>query len=442
MRWTVLFVAAAATTCCGDDTQVRDADSQAKDAGRDAARPDAGRRDAARPDTGIDAGPVDPGWRRFPDIPPDCDFQLAEDPDLAVGRFRFEACPNRVSGCRQLVVDWPTVSGRLQTLRMFQRGSFHEGHGYVTFARSAPTAIQYLERIVLRDDGQVAAASRVLLSDSVRRTCLSPDLFVGQGKWGAILALPGRSEDVLGPTVVYGGDLSDPAGTVHRVVTLTEAEFGSPLDGLQRLRVGSERLSGFDVSQEVWSLGWDGDARVLPEPSGHLSSADAVVGDAVFYTTLGSRNLIHLAVGSSPAFDFLDPDDGSEATSLESDGVEMAWFQGYERGIDFMDFRRVELWTSPFTTDPAAVRPRRVLVRDRPSMSFLEMGSGHAAIQETGGPAIVRLSDGMRWTVTPPPDREFGRVAYLGAEEFAIAVGRPMSGDHETIQFIRYDALP
>jgi hypothetical protein len=440
-----LAVAAAATTCCGDDSEVRDTGSQTKDAGRDAARPDAGGRDAARPDTGIDAGPVDPGWRRFPDIPPGCDFQIAEDPDLAVGRFRFEPCPNRASGCRQLVVDWPFVGPGLYTLRMFDRGSFHDGHGYMNIVRSAPTALQYYERIILRDDGQVAVATRILRSDGVRRTCLSPELFVGEGKWGAILALPGDSEDVLGPTVVYGGELADPVGTVRRIVTLTEAEFGNPIDGLQRLRVGSSRMSGYDRSQEVWSIGWDGDARALPEPPGDLSSDDSVVGDAVFYSTLGVRNFISVAVGSSPARVFIDPDDGSEAASLESDGVDMAWYQGYERGIDFLDFGRVELWSAPFTTDPAELRPRRVTVRTRPVIGSDNMvGSSYVALlAEVEGNVVVRLRDGVRWTVTPPPDRQFGRFGYLGEEEFAIAVVRPpMSSDLETIQLIRYDALP
>jgi hypothetical protein len=445
MRWTVLFVAAAATTCCGDETQVRDADSQAKDAGRDAARPDARRRDAARPDTGIDAGPVDPGWRRFPDIPPGCDFQIAEDPDLAVGRFGFEPCPNRSTGCRQLVVDWPIVRPPLQTLRMSFQGGFHDGHGYLTFVRSAPTAVQYLERIVLRDDGQVMVASRILMADRVRPTCLSPALFVGEGKWAAILALPGASEEVLGPSVVFGGELMDPIGTVRRIVTLTEVEFGNPIDGLQYLRVGSRRISGFDRSQEVWSIGWDGDARALPEPPGELSSADSAVGDAVFYSTLGARNFISVAVGSSAAGVFIDPDDGSEAVSLESDGVDMAWYQGYERGIDFLDFGRVELWTAPFTTNPAELRPRRVTVRSRPVIgSDNIVGSGYAALlAEAEGDVVVRLRDGVRWTVTPPPDRQFGRFGYLGEEEFAVGVVRPpMSSDLETIQLIRYDALP
>jgi hypothetical protein len=430
------------TTCCADDSGAPTDASATRDAGHDAGR-DATTRDAALLDAGpADAGPIDPGWRRMPGIPTGCDVQLAENAELATGVFRFEACPARATGCRQLVVDWPLRPYPIHSLFPFWRGDYDEGHGYVVFWRHASDPV-FVDGIVLRDDGAAAVAVRFLQATDTNRACAAPMPAVGGGKYAIILTERALTPDEVGPTHVYGGDLADPVGTFHRVVTLGEAEFGSRLEALQYLRVGSERIAGFSNGQEVLSIGWDGSFTQLSEPPGDVSEPGPVVEDAVFYTTLGAtRNSVHVAVGAAPARELVTPGDGVHAFMLETDGRDMVWMQGYERE-GLLEFGRIEIWTSPFALDSSDLRPRYVAQKTRPVQdAFISAGYGFVGMTGEAGAEIYRLSDGMLWTASPPPDRTFGPIYYTGEDEFAIGVPRPMSTQTETIQYIRYDALP
>lgn len=104
--------------------------------------------------------------------------------------------------------------------------------------------------------------------------------------------------------------------------------------------------------------------------------------------------------------------------------------------------------TSPFTTDPAALAPRRV--RRDPSiayasgMSAYQVGCGHAATAGANDVHLVRLADGRAWDLLHTQQVWHGSsVVGLTCDELFVVASIWVDGvvQDATIQRIRLDAL-
>src|SRR5690606_8628547 len=135
-----------------------------------------------------------------------------------------------------------------------------------------------------------------------------------------------------------------------------------------------------------------------------------------------------------------------EVGQIGADREHLVWSQMSER-IDFHNYGRVELWTSPFATDGEALRPRRVSdLLGSYAVVDLHYGAGHVLVAEhTGVVTVYSLESGRIGSLASPEGTEWRNpfMIYLGPEEVALAprfLGLPST--RTKLQFIRYDSIP
>lgn len=149
---------------------------------------------------------------------------------------------------------------------------------------------------------------------------------------------------------------------------------------------------------EVTSLATD------PE---NLQISDIVLsGDAAFWD---ANDSLQAAIGSwDPAHGtrqlvrFLG-DHTKGAGGLGTDGKDMVWSygEGKQPGDDISTYPTRSIMTAPFTTDPAALKPRRL--RSQPGetigVTTWVLGCGYAAHVSGLGAIVVRIADGVSWVL-------------------------------------------
>ncbi|MDP3278400.1 MAG: hypothetical protein Q8Q09_24640, partial [Deltaproteobacteria bacterium] len=154
----------------------------------------------------------------------------------------------------------------------------------------------------------------------------------------------------------------------------------------------------------------------------------------------------------------LVPAPGGDAHAFGTDGIEMAWLEGIGRDrqnspADGNIFTTNELYTAPYTTDPARVQRRLVgRLPDLRTVSSGALGDGYY-LYPSSNPwpqpfsiTVVRLRDGAYWRLHPGEGFEWtpGAPVWIGHGE--IALGRsflvaPQRGELRSLQRIRLDAL-
>ena len=146
------------------------------------------------------------------------------------------------------------------------------------------------------------------------------------------------------------------------------------------------------------------------------------------------------------------PDDPTRgAGSPGTDGVDLVWMEGSGRQPGDATYPTRSIMTSPWTTDPAALKPRRL--RSDLDTGFatddsrFRVGCGRAA--KGGGVSnhdaqIVNLADGTGWNLVHTPQVwRTSTVVGLTCDEIILVVqyweGGVIQG--ATLQRIRFDAL-
>jgi REP element-mobilizing transposase RayT len=130
-------------------------------------------------------------------------------------------------------------------------------------------------------------------------------------------------------------------------------------------------------------------------------------GDALFWQTSSQyRSGINVwtpAAGAKPFVRWVG--DGTRgAGNFGTDGVDMVWSQGEGKQPTETLYPTRSVMTAPFTSDPAAVVPRRLRAQPPADVSIgvqpFQVGCGYAA--HGGGSCdvlVVRLADGWGWTI-------------------------------------------
>lgn len=436
--FSLLLLTLAAGCSCGDSTPGRDAGRDAgRDSGTDAGRRfDAGPRDAgrdARP-TERDAGP--PQWMRLAGLPEACVVEMAHRPE-AMGPIRIEPC-TAPSRCRRLAPDW--VAETVPKMTVVGAGT-DVLHGYVGFLRttgSEDSSSRMDAVLVARDDGVVVGAW-------IRRTpdvvCNIFPLAIGQGR--IAFAVTSETDEWI-----FGGDIADVPATVRLIVHFARSEVSGNF--VQRMVVARD-VVGIETAPDNRVLfgRWDGTWSTVGSAmlDGQLAYVASAWNDALFFHSYGSSASVpyraRVSVGGAPNVVLVERD-GAEAGPIFAHGGDMAWAHLYERVDGY--FSRVEIWTSPFATDPAAVVPRRLADSpDRLSHAYGRAGPGHVAFLEVtppGGIAVYDLTDGRRALIQPLPDSTTIDASYLTADEIAVSDGRTTrTGIESTVRIFRFDAL-
>jgi len=234
-----------------------------------------------------------------------------------------------------------------------------------------------------------------------------------RGKYAVLLGAPGVAPGESSPVRVldYATDLR---GVTPRFVD------------------ASERTMGFSIEQGVAyiPLQTRDPVRVLREPVGALYSDVVVQGDVLFWEAGFSagaalRSEEWFVRGNDAPRRLLDSG-ANDLRGFDTDGVVMAWVIGLETVRGPSAFSRSELWVAPYTTDPSAIRARRLLSFGRSSYTGLHvMQNGYYVAGDGDQPFyVINLSDGSYWQIDQIPggmrllspafvsDTEVGFMAY------------------------------
>ncbi len=400
-----------------------DASDAAFEAGLDSTSPDS--NDASAPaDADAQATcapqPIPPdvpqGWVEYPVM--DCKYRLYVPPsrDLLPPPLAWEACTQDLGpdsyNCRQIKVDWPTDIKPPYAIGG-EAPAYVDADGKVvmqlakTYRREGTSGRETaFMSIVVEADGPVRQAFW-----NNYQTGQIPPLWLTQRG-----VAPGKSSWVIsewsGGTsirdVSVGGD-----DTLLSPPVLLDVLDSSP--DVATVVAGSDYYveTGYNFRVRAW----DGADMGLAAQGAGAYSPPTWVGPTLLF-----------ALESFPAYRVRrwTAQDGAQelvgfgsdmtkgAGDPGSDGKDLVWIQGESLGPNDTDFPVKSIMTSPFSTDPSKIQPRRLRRWDVQSIGTGSMapavGCGRAAFPyplNTGNPRdsgllVVRLSDGVSWLLPNP----------------------------------------
>lgn len=429
------------------------------DAGRDAGEADSGRDasadggwDAGR-DGGIDAGSA-PGWRRVEGLPEPCPVWVADDPSAVLPPLRFEPCPGRAEGCRQVVVDWPVLD-EPSTLRPrfgLRRQHYVDGERTLFGYRrnSPPWQGDYEYYVVAASSGEHLAVVRTL--PPTREQLESPI------DWcGATSIAPGPDGYVFMVSEIREGTNSYIARARYDDPGAVERLWEPPESTTRSAEIA-------DTSYEVTAV-----TALFPEEALYLTGSEAVTvcpaGPGTPYCTIGGVVEQHMIMsandesgwrvvvagpGDATFQDLIDTPDADDRVP-RADGEHIVWMHGVYPYVGGRP-SRTELWASPYATEPGGVAPRFInRLNVRGPNAGIGVGNGwawtlerEAALDTSDVISVFHdLATGERRIFHYPAREKPMEAVYLGRDEVGIGV-LPFDSfqDAKTLRFIRYDSLP
>ncbi len=336
-----------------------------------------------------------PGWAKWDDWASAQPFCYAVDPASTVAPIEWEACDKLAAmptGCKQMKLDWPHDAIAMAVVAsVFIESS---GAPIISFGRVNRSAEEpnFIMPMVAEANGVVRSA----LLDTRK----SPTTYA----WGYSTSLRGVGE----------------LRALMQVASIDDSES----EALVGLLAGEPRPvleygfttpggHGFAASTDIWGT-WDSNRILIakwgeepqevwgPEQSGYQQTRLMPFGEFATWHEGDAEhsNLIawNPEDGAYPFISFGN-DDTQGAEAIGTDGVDMVWIQSSGR-LPNGDYAVRDVMTSPFTTDPQALDPRRLrsypdtYTNNRPTA----VGCGYAAFSYTPGKVmVIRLADGYWW---------------------------------------------
>lgn len=399
------------------------------------------------------------GWRPWAcwSQNPACMVWIADDPETQAAPVEWEPCAAgspAVQGCQQMTRPWPFDSyGAIgDTYPSIPRLDTFTSPAVLRLLRisvdSAGSDASYAEWVAAEPNGVVRYAIRKPFTPSAN--CAFQDYDLNEGMW--IFAPKGDDTLPVSESPLDGAMLIDVHAKEVALIYRDERPASSTW------RAGRERLtrrSGQDLHLHDLAVQ---DDVLLQSPSADALSAHSTTRIQI----LGQRVVWEVSSSSTLGIRAYDPERGPHdlirdledpthgAGTPGTDGIDLVWMEGRGRQPGDVTYPVRDVMTSPFTTDPAALEPRRL--RSDPSTSFglsetgYRVACGHAA--KTGETPqdvrIVRLSDGHAWQILHTElTWQSSAIVGLTCDEVFLVVqfwedGEPMGS---TIQRIRLDAL-
>jgi hypothetical protein len=259
-------------------------------------------------------------------------------------------------------------------------------------------------RLIAEADGPVHTAHLYPYSDSFKCQYLGDDLFDGRYLMAALTQ--------TGPIAVDGG-AAEEHGAIGGSIDAPNPSVLLRVKELSNWKISSKWLAQLTLG---WVKAWSWDAKTSApvyessnDPDGLQPHVPLVRGSEVF-VPVGDLHLC--GVMSWNPQDGVRPllrwygDQTRAAGNFGTDGKDMVWTQSQGAGACLNDGPNPEVWTAPYTTDPAVLKTTAHRVRsDLGGMSPdpFAVGLGYAArYGQYGSPpavsiSIIRLSDGNRW---------------------------------------------
>ena len=358
--------------------------------------------DLPRPDV------VPEGWVPWRDWSCECPFWVPTKPEDMPAPFQWQPCsadgPTGVE-CEELVLDY--AFGDELGMGISRMGTDADGKPVIATQRAGSKGTQ---TFIAEPDGKVLFA---MMRDTVYwGGCRAVVSGVDHGRFGIKLRGDGTTPD---------GDTSDVDGLLYgdlgdlRPHVAPLRDDGAPVWGwtmgagfwvnsMSKSPVQAVAIAeDFSTSFALWPPA-GGDPDGLPLVTGGYSPV--VVGRDILFS-VGT-----LAMAGVMAYDdqrgvhplirtYGDPNLG--AAGLGTDGKDMVWTLGEGHAPGVLGFVKRSVWTAPYTTDPSALKPRRL--RSDPAMDLgvneFVVGCGYAthADPDAQNTLLVRLSDGVAWTL-------------------------------------------
>lgn len=405
-------VAAQAGFACSPTTRGRDAGSETQrgDAGDGASDLPPVRivREAGATDSGgwADVPPppgVPDGWIPFTDYPdPDCHFYVPGSRSLLPPPVEWRPCdrpPQPASiACEQMKITWPaSINGALGWPIASQAWLQPDGTYTMAIVRGLPGTTYYL---VADADGPVHSA--LLTVDETRCLPYPNDLRDGRVVYKVFEAdASGRLSEYGGGALVSGIDdlrpraylrFQDQIARGYLVGLPGVLEVQSYPTSVLILHDWTDPSSMATISSAARDNGlqqipdaFQGGALLLEANSGAISklrtwTLDSGVVDLIPFGTDVTQGVANLAANET----------------------DMVWLHATGRTSGTGAYPAVEYMTSPFTTDPSRVQPRRL--RSDADLHFgtglTQIGCGFASWVRTDAIRVVRLSDGTSWLLS------------------------------------------
>ncbi len=377
---------------------------------------------------------VPQGWVRDQTYDPSCLFYVPTNGAQLPPPPTWEACPSHAlptgTDCRLMAVDWTPVS---QTDGGAAETGWYRADGSLVLAirRAVNTPPNSMYELFTSPDGPVYSA---LLITS-HPTCSAAfargydDRFVlgvyerGESRGG----LFGRL-DAVAPTV-----------GVHLPKQEISYAFYASAFGPIVGTISSNHFYSWEGSDlgAFWSRAQD-DGLALGDVQ--------ATATALFWPASDQyRHKVNVYTPGGGVRSFLSKDFELDRgyTSLGTDGHDLVWLEGMGRPKGAALFDSLRIMTAPYTTDPAAVTPRRLRSEVGGVLSSADafvVGCGHAAISTSEHIRVVRLSDGQSWILPKPESGPWSwrrPIAVTCDEIFAMAT----SAGASRLARIRIDSL-
>jgi hypothetical protein len=388
----------------------------------------------------------------------DCMYRLYVPPnrELLPPPLIWEPCTQDLGPdsyeCRQIKVDWPTV----------YPAPYAIGGEAPAYVDADGKVVMQLRKVYSRDTDQgreSAYLAMVVEADGPVRQALWQDYYPMQSRPVGLLQsaiAPGKSSWMV---------LQVSGGTIFRDVSMggDDTLLRPPvlLDVLESSPEAATVVAGSDYYVETgysWRVrGWDGTDKGFAAHGAGAYSPPTWVGPVLLfaYEVFPTYRVLRWTEqdGTRELVGF-----GSDLTkgagNPGSDGKDLVWVQGEGLGPDDTEFPVKSIMTSPFSTDPSKIQPRRLRKWEvggsigTGSMAPA-VGCGRAAFgyffgsseADKGGLLVVRLADGVSWLIhhTPQPGPAWSwPIAVTCTEVFSMFIGR---GGLLTVRRIRLDSL-
>lgn len=243
--------------------------------------------------------------------------------------------------------------------------------------------------------------------------------------------------------------------------TSPQPDFVLPIqygNALQKVELSGEVIL-FQVQPADWVMMVDartGEWRRLshlPERHGSPQLLH-LVGDHAIWEAWGNEQiwLEHATLSGDTAL-FYEVPDGGDVRGSATDGIDLVWMEAHGRPCVYgcpEPYERVEIWTAPYTRDPAALEPRFVARARARGGNAKVAGHRYAYLQriegDTGEPTyeivIADLADGRQRAWRAPAPWEMYSLLAMSEEEMLVEVRSPENGQDGTLFRVRFDSLP
>jgi hypothetical protein len=202
---------------------------------------------------------------------------------------------------------------------------------------------------------------------------------------------------------ILGGATSDfrPTVAVHLDTTTTHVAYSAPFAIL-------DLTLSFEFRQFAWRDGSALGTLWSPTMDDNAQQGTPTFGPDSMIWGAGAYHWIHAYRAGGSVVNLLyagmDPNHGYDDPG--TDGTDLVWIEAVaaNRMTASDPFDTYTIMTAPYTTDPAALTPRRLRSETGPAFGIdpFVVGCGYAARSNESHVRLVRLSDGVSWVLDNP----------------------------------------